>query len=104
MVRANAWDPERYRPMWLQNKQENQTDLAMYEEFKRRSRALFESGQAMEPEQAADILLQGIQEDKFYIRTHPGTKDDLVRARIDDLLQGKNPVDRIPAHREKMIK
>lgn len=106
MVRANAWDPERYRPERLRNTENEGPGVLsqQYEAFKRKSRLLFESEHAMDANQAADILFKGICADKFYIRTHPGAKDDLVRARIDDLLQGNNPIDRIPAYREKMIK
>ena len=105
LVRSNAWDPERYRPGWLQNEQENLGHTVppdYYEEFSRRARLLFESEYAMDTEQAVDILFKGLQKDRFYIRTHLGTKDDIARARVDDLLKGNNPVDRLPALREKM--
>ncbi|MBN1287780.1 MAG: SDR family NAD(P)-dependent oxidoreductase [Anaerolineae bacterium] len=101
LVRSNAWDPNRYRPARLQDENNVTQD---YEEFKRKSRRLFESDQAMDTGQAVDVLFKGIREDKLYIRTHPGTKDDIVRARIDDLLGGDNPVDRIPAYRDKVMK
>lgn len=101
LVRSNAWDPNRYRPAWLQGAHDS--DEA-YEEFKRKSRRLFESDQAMDTGDAVDMLFAGIRDDKLYIRTHPGTKDDIVRARIDDLLAGRNPVDRIPAYRDKVMK
>jgi short-subunit dehydrogenase len=107
LVRSHAWDPDRYRPAWLQNDEEKSAthDVATdYEDFQRKSRALFESEYAMETGQAVDILFSGIQADKLYIRTHPGTKEDIVRARIEDLLAGDNPIDRIPAFRDKLMK
>ncbi|MBN1318194.1 MAG: SDR family NAD(P)-dependent oxidoreductase [Anaerolineales bacterium] len=107
LVRSSAWDPDRYRPMWLQNTKENNElpeETQDYETFKQRSRQLFESDLAMDAEQAVDILFQGIRENKLYLRTHHGTKEEIIRARIDDLLQGINPVDRIPAFREKLMK
>lgn len=104
LVRSNAWDPDRYRPMWLQNNQGNigGQQEKDYETFKQRSRSLFDSKYAMDVDAAVDILFQGIKENKFYVRTHPGTKEDIIRARIEDMLKGSNPIDRIPAFREKL--
>ena len=43
------------------------------------------------PEQIADILFNAIEEEKFYILTNPEL-DEMVRRRMDDILQGQNPV------------
>ncbi|MBG0785197.1 MAG: SDR family NAD(P)-dependent oxidoreductase [Anaerolineaceae bacterium] len=102
LVRANSWNPERYRPSRLQNEEEDRETMARYEKFMRGGQMLFESDRAMGASQAADILFQGIREEKFYIRTHPGTKDELIRAHTEDILAGHNPVDRIPAYRNKL--
>jgi short-subunit dehydrogenase len=104
LVRSMGWDPERYRPAMFQEDDANQdTDnmVYSYEKFKRIGESLFNSKYAMDTEEAARILFADIRENKFYIQTH-SDKDDMVRARIDDLLKGKNPVDRMPAHREKI--
>ena len=102
LVRANSWNPERYRPARLQNDEEDLETIARYEKFMRGGQMLFESESAMDSSQAADILFQGIREEKFYIRTHPGTKDELILAHTEDILAGRNPVDRIPAYRDKL--
>jgi NAD(P)-dependent dehydrogenase (short-subunit alcohol dehydrogenase family) len=105
MVRSMGWDPERYRPaQFEETDQEQETDskVISYEDFKRRGKYIFNSKHAMDPARAAQILFQGIRENKFYIRTHPKDKVDLIRARVEDLLAGNNPVDRMPSEREKM--
>jgi len=46
--------------------------------------------QGISPEKAADCVLNAIQQEKFYILTHPEWKD-LIRSRMEDILNDKNP-------------
>lgn len=105
LVRSRGWDPERYRPDQFQEDDDNQDRDSMvysYEKFKQIGETMFSSKHAMDAKEAANILFKGIRANQFYILTHPGGKDEIVRARIEDILKGNNPVDRMPALREKM--
>ena len=44
----------------------------------------------MPPRQVADIVFQAIRDETFYILTHPEMKE-AVRARMEDILEGRNP-------------
>jgi NAD(P)-dependent dehydrogenase (short-subunit alcohol dehydrogenase family) len=48
------------------------------------------------PEQVADHVFNAIRDEKFYILTHPETKDR-VRARMEDILEERNPTYRPPS-------
>ena len=104
LVRSDAWDPERYRPAWAAADSGSPGDgHDRYDTFRTKARQMFNSPLAMDPSEAVDILFAGLQEDRFYIRTHPGTKEDIIRARVEDMLQGRNPLDRIPAYRRSLL-
>ena len=44
----------------------------------------------MPPEDVADAVFNAIQQDRFYILTHP-EGNSAIRARMDDILQGRTP-------------
>lgn len=44
----------------------------------------------MPPRQVADFVFEAIMENRFYIQTHPETKE-YIRQRMDDILQERNP-------------
>jgi short-subunit dehydrogenase len=52
-------------------------------------RQLVQAG--MPPAQVADAVFKAIREDRFYILTHPEDKEP-VRARMEDILQERNPI------------
>jgi hypothetical protein len=48
----------------------------------------------MAPSQVADMVFDAIREERFYIFTHPTTKQ-LVQVRMEDILQERMPTDAI---------
>ena len=45
----------------------------------------------MPPEQVAEILLEGIREERFYVPTHPERSHAQVRARVASILEDRDP-------------
>jgi hypothetical protein len=54
------------------------------------ARQLVQTG--LPPSQVADIVFDAIRQEKFYIFTHPYTKD-VVQLRMQDILQERPPTD-----------
>jgi NAD(P)-dependent dehydrogenase (short-subunit alcohol dehydrogenase family) len=79
-VESNLWNHERNRPPELRN-----SDLPQGEP-KEESR-----GNEMPPGQCADIVFDGIRENRLYILTHPGF-NGYIKRRVDDILAGRNPL------------
>lgn len=48
------------------------------------------SQMGMPPEEVAEQVLQAIQDEQFYILTHPGS-EDAVRTRMENIVQRRNP-------------
>ena len=44
----------------------------------------------MPPEEVADILMEAIREQRFYVLTHPGITAG-VRTRMEDIIEQRNP-------------
>jgi len=54
-------------------------------------REIFKKG--MPPQQVADIVFSAIREKKFYILPNADPYRPLIRARVEDVLQERNPTD-----------
>ena len=50
----------------------------------------------MSPDQVADAVFTAIEEERFYIITHPEF-NEMVRKRMEDILGGRNPTVLLPA-------
>ena len=79
--------PDRHRPSALMNENERPR-TAEEEQWARGLRAVMNQG--MPPEQVADIVFQGVRDNRFLIFTHPENKA-AVRARMENLLNDRNP-------------
>ena len=89
MINTRITDGERNRPSDLQNPL---SDEERSTQQKQRSESLArfnESG--MPPEEVAEMVFEAIQEEKFYILTHPSIKES-VEERMQDILQERVPV------------
>lgn len=88
-VNTRLLDSARNRPVELQNapgaEGANPEAERRIQQFARQALA---SG--MPPRQVADIVFQAIRDETFYILTHPEMKE-AVRARMEDILEGRNP-------------
>ena len=76
-VRSNLWDHERNRPPVLQN-----PEKALPGEKTRPNE--------MSPEQCADLIFDGIRDNRFYILTHPWYNEYIVQ-RVNNIVEGRNP-------------
>jgi len=82
-------DSERNRPAMLHNpaRARSPEDL----ERERQMRHAVESGR-ISPDEVAEMVFDGIVNDRFYILTHPRIKP-AVEARVQDIVQDRNPTD-----------
>jgi short-subunit dehydrogenase len=87
-VNTGIADSGRNRPAELQNDPAGETRSPQMEAMEQAFRQLLATG--LTPEQVADHVFNAIRDEKFYIITHPETKDR-VRIRMEDILQERNP-------------
>lgn len=86
LVRTNIMNAERNRPAGLQNEPVEMTpEMRAGLSY---TKAAIEA--AMPPLQVADILFDAIQDDRFYILTHPEWIE-AIQMRMDNLLRMENP-------------
>ena len=85
-VKTNIMNAERNRPVELQNEPvELPSQVQAYLDF---MKAAIEAG--MSPRQVAAQVFEAIEEEKFYILTHPEWLP-VIQLRVDNLLRGENP-------------
>jgi hypothetical protein len=77
----------RNRPLALTNSEEASP------EEQRRNEALRKAveDEGMPPAQIADHVVAAIRADTFYILTHPVLTKEIVRVRMEGILEGRNP-------------
>ncbi len=88
-VKTNIMECERNRPEEYLNSSTEVEQDSGYEEMDEVFRQLIESG--IPPAKVATDVFKAIVDEKFFIFTHPEMKP-LIRARMDDIFQGRNPV------------
>jgi len=91
-VNTRIMDAERNRPQALQNAPQEQQMSPEMSTMLNVGRQLVQAGMA--PSQVADMVFDAIREERFYIFTHPTTKQ-LVQVRMEDILQERMPTDAI---------
>ncbi len=87
-VNTRIADSDRNRLAELRNDPARETRSPQEEAMEQAFRQLLATG--LTPEQVADHVFNAIRDEKFYIITHPETKDR-VRARMEDILEERNP-------------
>jgi NAD(P)-dependent dehydrogenase (short-subunit alcohol dehydrogenase family) len=87
-VNTRILDAERNRPQALQNAPEEQHMNPEMVAIVEAVRRVVQAGLA--PSQVADMVFGAIRQEKFYIFTHPTTKQ-LVQLRMEDILQERMP-------------
>jgi short-subunit dehydrogenase len=89
-VKTAIFDSDRNRPAALQNEpaagEQNRRD-EMMEKMSRQTLAA--TGQ--NPSEVAGMVFEAVRDERFYVITHPEIKDR-VRTRMEDILEGRNPV------------
>ena len=90
-VRTRLTESDRNRPKELSN--DTSEDESGWDEemqvFLDKARQLVESG--IPPKQVAEIVFNAVNENKFYIFPNSGDFKLLMQARMDDILQKRNP-------------
>jgi NAD(P)-dependent dehydrogenase (short-subunit alcohol dehydrogenase family) len=90
-VNTRILDAERNRPRALQNAPEEQHTSPEMEALVQAARQwLAQNG--LPPAQVAEMVFDAIRQEKFYILTHPTTKQ-AVQWRMEDILQERMPTD-----------
>jgi NAD(P)-dependent dehydrogenase (short-subunit alcohol dehydrogenase family) len=80
-VRTQILKAERNRPIELRNPSKDKNDDKQYQK-------IIQEG--MPPEEVAENVFDAIQENRFYIFTHPDFKK-AMRLRMEDILEERNP-------------
>ncbi len=94
IINTNILEAERNRPPELKNAPgEEPGDMSDPKvlEMLQTYREIFKKG--MPPQQVADIVFSAIREKKFYILPNADPYRPLIRARVEDVLQERNPTD-----------
>src|SRR5262249_45168778 len=94
MIATNIIRAGRNRPAELQNEVDAET-LATLQARSDETHERFQA-QGMPPSQVADIVFDAIQEERFYIYTHPAFLER-VRTRMEGILDGTLPEPAVPA-------
>ena len=85
-VRTNILDSERNRPVGLRNETVEITpEMQAFADF---MKAQIDAG--MSPLQVADHVFKAIEEERFYILTHPELMP-MIQLRMDSIMGGDNP-------------
>ncbi len=92
-VNTRLIDSDRNRPAELLNPTP-ETVSPQGEMIERAVREFLAAGLA--PERVADHVFNAIRDERFYILTHPETKDG-IRTRMEDILEERNPTYRPPS-------
>ena len=87
-VNTNIIDSERNRPSELQNEQ--QAEPTPEQQMREQQlRAMIEAG--MPPSQVANFVFDAVENDKLYIQTHPDDFREMIKMRVDHIINGTNP-------------
>ncbi len=88
LIATQIISSHRNRPGDLQN-----APTAASEEMQQRMQMMqqFFAAEGMPPEEVADMVFDGILEDRFYVLTHPDPIKETVRARFDAILNDTPP-------------
>jgi short-subunit dehydrogenase len=89
VVNTNIMDAERNRPRKYLNDPSAVAQNPGSEDMEQTFREMMKSG--MTPSVLAEIVFKAIEEEKFYIITHPEMKP-LVQLRMDGIMQERKPV------------
>ncbi|HEY6407695.1 MAG TPA: SDR family NAD(P)-dependent oxidoreductase [Ktedonobacteraceae bacterium] len=89
-VNTRIMDSERNRPQAFENAAEEQLVDPESEIMVQVIRQLVQAG--LPPSQVAEMVFDAIRQEKFYILTHPTTKQG-VQLRMEDILQERMPTD-----------
>ena len=87
-VKSKIMDAERNRPESLKDAPSPEKLTPEREQMRDMFRQMVENG--MDPRTVAEKVFQAIEEEKFYIFTHP-EMDYLVKSRVEGLLDERNP-------------
>src|SRR5215212_6059264 len=88
MIATNIITAGRNRPPDLQNETDEATRQAMAEQSQQMANLFMTQG--MPPAEVAEMVLDGIREERLYILTHETIKDAL-RRRVEPILEDRNP-------------
>jgi len=93
LTNTNLMFAARNRPQDLRNYPDETPSAAQQERSANSKRMVEEQG--LPPERTAEIVLQAIKDEQFYILTHEDY-DDVIRERMENILARRNPVPKGP--------
>ena len=91
IIRTNILKAERNRPVELKNKPGEGLDISSPDirAFLKTSEQLLENG--IPPQQVADIVFSAIRDKQFYLLPNAENHKTAIQARLEDILQERNP-------------
>jgi NAD(P)-dependent dehydrogenase (short-subunit alcohol dehydrogenase family) len=90
-VKSNMLESERNRPLALMNEPGEGLDMSDPEVQASMQFLKQLHEDAMPPQQVANIVFEAIKENKFYILPNAGMFKPMVKTRMEDILQERNP-------------
>lgn len=88
-VRTRIGDSERNRPSELRNEDDSLGQSAEAEAFRQSMEAGIQSG--MPPEEVASCVIEAVANEKFYILANAEDYKEMIRTRMEDIIQEHNP-------------
>jgi NAD(P)-dependent dehydrogenase (short-subunit alcohol dehydrogenase family) len=93
-VKTQLMDGDRNRPAALQDESRPESAIPQASVMEQAFRQFVATG--TEPAGIAEMVLDAIREQRFYILPHPQWKEQ-IRARMEDILEDRNPGDEVAA-------
>jgi NAD(P)-dependent dehydrogenase (short-subunit alcohol dehydrogenase family) len=93
-VKTQLMDGDRNRPAALQDESRPESAIPQASVMEQAFRRFVATG--TEPAGIAEMVLDAIREQRFYILPHPQWKEQ-IRARLEDILEERNPGDEVAA-------
>jgi short-subunit dehydrogenase len=87
-VATKISDSERNRPGDASGKSPTPGQMASQETIREMARQQVAAG--IKPAEVAEMVLEAVRDDRFYILTHPRYKK-LIRVRMENILEGRTP-------------
>ena len=87
-VATRIGDSDRNRPNPATSKEVTPRQVAQQEMIREMARQQVAAG--IKPSEVAEMVLEAIRDDRFYVLTHPRYRK-LIRLRMENILEGRNP-------------
>lgn len=92
VVSSKIFDSRRNRPREFAREVPQATEAVTLDTMRGWAEQAGREFQTTSPEEVAEQLFEGLQQDRFFIRSGTPEGDEQIRRRVENVLQGRNPV------------